>query len=269
MPKTSGKAKAHGHYGNNGLKGKPSNNKGKKRQRKEGQTKSIRRSKLDVELKKLMEDGTLQDSGSDVEENLPYEPVSAHMYRSAFIRLWCSKLLTHEVNEESALKNMLGHETETNCIFDSGEPPSCATAEHLRTKINVRGKPYTLPPVKREADRHIRPYHFWMYNSGKFSREELAKMGKGQEDQYNASHICGGSCLNHAFPESNRTNQSRKPHHEAMVEALSTGNIEAYRILRHKCEHEPRCFVNPTTRKLDQIVKQKGHDYMEALFKCL
>jgi len=203
---TRSKTKKRGHKGNNGLRGKPSNNLGKKRNEK-----LPRRSKLDMDLQK--EDKTTEDD-SDKEENLEFNPISAHMYRSKFIRLWVSKLVIHEIPEDSAISKWLGHgKAETNCIMNIGETPSCATVDHLRKNIKVKGKPYKLPPVRSETDRNIRPYHFWMDNSGRFTREQLAQMsGKQQEsakgvDSINASHTCGGTCLNHAIPEPNSLNQ--------------------------------------------------------------
>lgn len=232
--------KRRGHKGNNGGKGKPSNNKGKKRE-----TKVPRASKIDMALRGK------EDNGSDLEEDLPSIPLSIHMYRSAFIAAWCSRLITYTVEEDPRLHEILGHgPTETPCIYVRGEQPSAATAEHRRKRVLVRGSSYELPSVGREGDRHVRPYHFWMYNSGQFTRAELGTMTREGEDAIGASHVCGGSCLNHLRPEANTINQGRKPHHAALTEALEGQDIERYKAIRSSCNHNPKCFVNPGARNL-------------------
>lgn len=259
------KPKKQGHKGNNGLRGKPSNNLGKTRKQK-----LPRRSKLDMELQK--EDQTTGED-SDKEENLEFNPISAHMYRSKFIKLWVSKLVTQEIPEDSVISKLLGHgQAETNCIMNIGETPSCATVDHLRKNIKVKGKPYKLPPVRSETDRNIRPYHFWMYNSGRFTREQLAQMSGKQEesakgvDSINASHTCGGTCLNHAIPEPNSLNQGRKKHHAQMLAALENADVEKYKKLREECQHHPKCFINPGPRRYTEILKSKCPDYKNILY---
>jgi len=177
------------------------------------------------------------------------------MYRSAFIKAWCEKLGTREVFEDSIIKLLLEHNTESNCIYMEGEPPSSATADHLRTKISVKGNSYKLPPVQREADRNIRPYHYWMYNSKRWTRGQLATMGKTGEDAVGGSHVCGGSCLNHAIPEPISLNNARKKHHNKMVAALSKGNVESYLSIRKECNHVPKCFINPSARNLTKTIQ--------------
>jgi len=131
-----GQTKPRGHFGNNGLRGKPSNNKGKKRKKK-----VPRRSKLDMELS-ASNDGKAelpQEVDSDVEELLDHEPISAHMYRSAFVKTWCSKLRTTEVNEEAPMRDVLGHNPsiETNCIFAPKFQRSCGNIIFVRERIAV------------------------------------------------------------------------------------------------------------------------------------
>lgn len=257
--------KKKGHRGNNGLHGKPSNNLSKKRKEK-----LPRRSKLDMELQEKGQD-TGEDS--DKEENLEFRPISAHMYRSKFIRHWVSKLVVQEIHEDSVISMLLEHgQAETNCLMCVGETPSCATVDHLRKNIKVKGKPYQLPQVKREGDRHIRTYHFWMYNSGRFTRQQLAQMsGKQDEsasgvDSTNASHTCGGSCLNHAVPEPNSLNQARKKHHSQMLAALEKADVETYKKLRAECKHNPKCFINPGPRNLTEHLKKNCKDYENLLY---
>lgn len=258
--------KQRGHKGNNGLKGKPSNNKGHKRK-----DKVPRRSKLDMDLQKTTD---VAENDSDVEENLTFKPISAHMYRSKFIRQWVSKLMTTVIHEDPVISMVLEHgQAETACIHHVGETPSCATVDHLRKNIKVKGQPYQLPKVQREADRHIRPYHFWMYNSGRFTREQLAQMSGKQDESVvgldsvvNASHVCGGTCLNHAIPEPNSINQGRKKHHSQMLSALEKADVDRYKKLRKECNHIPKCFINPASRNLTELLKEKCPDYTAVLY---
>jgi len=253
--------KPRGHFGNNGLKGKSSNNKGRKR----GQ-KLPRRSKLDMELSATGK----EELDSDTEEDLPLHPLSIHYYRSAFIRLWCSKVGIQEIHEDSIIKAMLGHgPDETSCIFLHGEQPSCATVDHLRTKIRIKGKPSYLPPIKRESDRHVRAYHFWMYNSGRWTRNQLAVMSAEGQDAIGASHVCGGSCLNHTIPEANSLNQARKKHHAQMLAALEKGNVASYKTRRNNCNHRPKCFINPAARNLNETIRKVNErEYQQQSFVC-
>lgn len=248
----------------NYLTGKPSNNKGKKRE-----AKVPRRSVLDMEILETKEESV----DTDNEENLDHIPITAHMYRSAFIKQWCKKLVVTTIYEDPIVTDLLQHTpTETNCIRSVSEPPGCHTVDHWRTNIKVKGKPYTVPGIKRPGDRTVRDYHFWMYNSGNFTREQLATMvspknsKEDKEDSAGGSHTCGGKCLNHARPEPNKINQERKAHHKKMLEALEKGNIEAYIKVRTGCNHIPKCFINPAARGLnDIIIKANRQAYDEGL----
>lgn len=259
-----------GHKGNNGLVGKPSNNKGKQRP-----TKIPRRSVIDMEIIKTQKpesDGKEEaDENSDVEENLDHIPVTAHMYRSAFIKTWCSKLQTHIVLEDPIIQLMLEHTTETACIINIGESPTCHTVEHWRQNVKVKGKKYTVPEVKRPGDRTVRDYHFWMYNSGNFTRQQLAIMvspkniKQEKNDNSGGSHICGGTCLNHAKPESNNINQARKTHHKKLREALDKGRIDLYiKVREEDCQHSPKCFLNPGRLGLTEALKESNQDMYNA-----
>lgn len=243
------KPRKGGHLGNNGLTGKPSNNKGKKRT-----VKVQRASSIDMRTGPPTDD-------SDEEEQLNAPPITCHMYRSSFIREWLAAAGTRVVEEDNALKRLLGHtELETSCQYvAAGEPPSNATKYH-RQKIYVDGKLYRLPPITREGDRNVRGYHYYMYNCGNWSRVQLGEMSAHGDDPVGASHVCGGSCINHAIPEKNSVNQSRKPHHSRMRKALEEGDIRLYRETRDVCAHEPKCFVNPGANNLTQrlIVNNRG-----------
>lgn len=223
-----------------------------------------RRSKRDIELRR---DAPEEEDSSDVEEDLNHPPLLIHMYRSRFVASWCADLPTLEQEEDRVLLALMGHDpSETNCIYATGEPPSCATVDHRRTRIHVKGKPYVLPKISREGDRHIRPYHFWMYGFGSWTREELSVMSRKGEDPVGASHICGGTCVNHAQPEPNSVNQARKPHHQAMIKALEGGKINQYHKIREQCKHIPKCFINPKARKLDKrLIDTNLEEYKRAL----
>jgi len=234
----------------NFLTGKPSNNKGKKRV-----VKVPRRSVFDVSLQQQLSKQE-DEEDSDAEENLDHIPITAHMYRSAFVKLWCSKITAEPLLENAIVADLLGHEpsVETNCIIRIGETPTCHTVDHWRKNIKVKGKVYTVPEIKRPGDRNVRDYHFWMYNSGNFTREQLATMvspKNAKEDKGDAaggSHVCGGMCLNHARPEGNKINQERKGHHAKMMAALDKGRIDTYQQVRTSCQHMPKCFINPRAR---------------------
>lgn len=202
---------------------------------------------------KLRQNPPVEGDSSDVEEDLTHPPLSIHMYRSRFVALWCAELQTIERKEDPVLLALMGHElSETNCIYTTGELPSCATVDHRRTRITVGGKPYALSKIQREGDRHIRPYHFWMYGFGSWTRKELSVMSREGGDPIGASHVCGGGCVNHTQPEFNSVNQARKPHHQSMMEALDERNISKYRKIRGQCNHTPKCFINPGARNLDK-----------------
>jgi len=257
--------KSGGHKGNNGLKGKPSNNKGKRRE-----AKVPRRSVLDVEILASKDEA---EENSDVEEQLDHAPITAHMYRSAFIKQWCAKLKTFMVLEEGILHDLLGHDyRETACIITISEAPTCHTVDHWRKNVFVKGRRYPVPEVKRPADRTVRDYHFWMYNSGNFTRAQLAQMSspKANRDAVDAvggSHVCGGRCLNHARPEPNSINQQRKAHHTKMKAALEQNSLVAYRQIREECKHEPKCFLNPERLGLTQaLIKANQAEYDKIRF---
>jgi len=263
------------HKGNNGMKGKPSNNKGKTRK-----AKVPRRSTLDVSIqanKALSKEEEEQDS--DVEENLDHIPITAHMYRSAFVKAWCSKLLTTVVSEDSVIQTMLGHDPTENtaCIVNTSESPTCHTVDHWRKNVKVKGKAYVVPEVARPTDRTVRDYHFWMYNSGNFTRAELATMVSPKNDKADkgdsagGSHTCGGTCLNHARPEANKVNQERKAHHKKLREALEKGDIGKYKAIRtESCNHNPKCFINPGRigGLVDSLKASNAALYQDALFKA-
>jgi len=248
----------------NSLKGRPSNNKGKKRTEKKP-----RRSKLDMEIGKLVQEKVLQVVDSDEEEDLPHKPLNIHYYRSAFIKHWCSKIDAEEVHEDSIVQALLEN-TETNCLFvKGGNLPRVDTVDHLRENIKVKGNKSSLDPVRREADRNIRPYHFWMYNSGKWTRQQLATMSRAQggNDVLGASHVCGGECLNHAVPEPNSLNQQRKKHHSKMKAALEGGNVGQYIEIRKECKHEPKCFVNPQANRLTEGVRSANQEMYRQILR--
>jgi hypothetical protein len=264
--KRSASVERKGHKGNNGLKGKPSNNLGHKRA-----SKVPRRSKLDMEIKALVEAEQLTISDSDVEEELNHMPLNIHFYRSAFIKYWCSRIVTEEIHEDSIVQTLLENNS-SNCIFTKGgNLPPVATVDHLRKKIKVRGKFVSLPKIKREGDRNIRPYHLWMYNSGRWTREQLSIMERASNsagDTASASHICGGDCLNHAIPESNSLNQQRKKHHNQMKAALAKGLITEYIRIRAECNHNPKCFINPEAHRLTGIIKEVNLELYNAVLQA-
>ena len=91
-----------------------------------------------------------------------------------------------------------------------------------------------------------------------------AEKGEGR-DPFGASHICGGSCINHGYPEPNSVNQARKPHHARMVGALERGSIEGYHAVRDSCGHLPKCFINPGARGLrDRLISNNHEAYIQA-----
>jgi len=252
------------HTGDNGLTGKPSNNLGKTRA-----TKLPRRSTLDVEL--VTNSKEEEEEDSDVEENLDHIPVTAHMYRSKFIKLWCSKLQTQIVPEDQILHLMLEHGSEcTPCIINLSETPTCHTVDHWRKNVKVKGRNYTVPEVKRAGDRKVRDYHFWMYNSGNFTREQLSKMASPKNvaadkgDNFGGSHLCGGTCLNHARPEANNINQERKGHHAKLRKALENNRIDTYSTVRKNCKHQPKCFLNPGRLGLTDALKNVNSEEYKA-----
>lgn len=212
--------------------------------------------------------GHFPDDKSDQDEDLTHPPVTCHMFRSAFIKAWMGAVEIIGSEEDMAVQAMLGHTiAETSCKWAMPEHPSCATTL-LRKHITVGGKPYGLPLVKREADRNVRPYHFYMYHSDRWTREELGRMcavTKGVPDPVGASHVCGGTCINHAIPEKNSVNQERKPHHAAMKAALEIGSIRGYIEVRGKCNHEPKCFINPGAYRLTAaIIANNQAEYDQA-----
>jgi len=244
-----------GHKDNNGLLGKPSNNKGKTRE-----AKLPRRSTLDVEIAANSKEE--EEENSDLEENLDHIPVTAHMYRSSFVKQWCSKLQTQIVPEDCILHLMLEHGQEcTPCVINLSETPTCHTVDHWRKNVKVKGKNYSVPAVKRPGDRTVRDYHFWMYNSGNFTREQLSRMASPKNaaadkgDNFGGSHLCGGNCLNHARPEANNINQERKVHHKKLREALEKNQISKYVKVRENCKHQPQCFLNPGRLGLTDALK--------------
>lgn len=237
------------HKGNNGLEGKPSNNKGKKRDQSKG--KCSRKSFLDVKIEK----NELLSTGSDTFENLDHIPVTAHMYRAVFVKEWCESLNPIVIAEDPEILKKMGHDlkTEKPCARHFGEVPSCHTTKHWRKNVFVNNEQYKILEIARSADRKVRDYHFWMYYSGQFSRKELSKLTSSKNDSnykgqlFNSSHICGTICLIHGFPESNEVNQNRKSHHRKMKEALQVDGFESYKKVRENCHHEPKCFINPNS----------------------
>ena len=194
---------------------------------------------------------------SDIEEQLDHPPIGCHMYRSAFVKQWIQEVDKRLLEEDSAVQAMLGHTAkESPCIFVQGNPPSTASI-FLRKNIKVDGKPYALRDVARRGLRRVQDYHFFMYNSGRWTRKELSAMtsSKSVKNPWGASHTCGGVCLNHGIPESNTDNQSRKRCHRRMRLALESGSVEEYKRLRKECKHcNQKCFINPGTCKLTERI---------------
>lgn len=214
---------------------------------------------MDTKIVGLTED-------SDKPEELDHQPISCHMFRSQFIAAWLAEVGMNTVLEDRVHKAMLKHTAlETDCIYVEGEVPSSHTI-NVRTKIKVHGVPYHLPKVARGANRNVQPYHYYMYGSGQFSREELSRMTREKDgNPIGASHTCGGSCMNHTNPEPNTTNQARKPHHADMVTALESKTVADYLQLRATCDHEPKCFINPAARRIGASVTSNNRQLYDKI----
>jgi hypothetical protein len=232
------------HKGNNGLKGKPSNNKGKKRTRFVPRATSV-----DTHVQAMVRRSAGDD---DLPEDLPHTPVRVYMLRQPWVDYLVDHMLQsecHEVIEEPGLPAMLGHTaTEDHCIRKDTDDKLSVT-HGWRQNVTVNGQPYRVPKVRRTADRTVRGYHLYMcsYRSG-ISRAQLALMTRDEtagDDLCGASHICGGTCVNHAIVERNSVNQARKLCHGSMKQALRSEDVAAYKVLRGLCSHTPRCFINP------------------------
>jgi len=242
---THGGARARGgsHQGNNGLKGRPSNNKGKKRSEV-----VPRATTVDMHVQSMVRHA----SDDDTPEDLQHVPLIVYMLRQPWIDFIVDKMLQsecYEIIEEPGLTSLLGHTaTETQCIRKYTEDKLSVT-HGWRQHITVRGEPYRVPKVKRTADRKIRGYHLYMcsHRSG-IARQQLARMTRDDragQDLCGSSHVCGGSCVNHTIVEPNSINQSRKVCHGGMKRALEQEDVAAYKTLRRLCQHVPRCFINP------------------------
>lgn len=243
------------------------------------------------------------DADSDVDENLDHVPVLAHALRSQFINQWLLQLdqLTWSIpHQPDHIMNMvLGHLdvwSSKPCVKLGSTPPSAHTVDHLRTKLTVQGRPWTWGDIQRCGDRHIRPYHMWMYGRGPFTREQLGRMhgyqvtpsiDAGGGMQYlrylgddgqvvkqpalpdtviSASHVDGdNNCIVHPVPELMKTNNERKSHHDSMRSCLLLGNIQGYRNLRDACRHEPKCFINPYSVDTMRIAIQQTEEYQAVL----
>lgn len=243
MTHGGGRFRGGSHRGNNGLKGKPSNNKGKRRS-----TAVPRATTVDMQVQQLIRHAT----NDDIPEDVPHVPLNVYMLRQPWVDFIVDKMLQtecHEIIEEPGLTSMLGHTaTETQCIRKHTEDKLSVT-HGWRQHITVKGVPYRVPKVKRTADRTVRGYHLFMcsHRSG-IARQQLARMTRDESaghDLCNSSHVCGGSCMNHSFVEPNSINQSRKVCHGGMRSALVQEDVAAYKTLRRLCQHVPRCFINP------------------------
>ena len=241
------------HKGNNGLKGKPSNNKGKKRSVKVG-----RASAVDIAVRQQQG----QSRADDIAEDVPHVPITAYMLRQPHVEILTDNLLRTKsltIIEQPELKQLLGHTGyhETDCILAiTSDADKVSTTEGWRVNVTVSGIRYTVPEIARTADRKVRPIHLYMASSHSgISRAELALMSRAEgqgADVYNGSHVCGGRCINHGVVERNSVNQSRKMCHSAMKAALQGGKVQAYKSLRMACTHSPRCFINPLAHGIVQ-----------------
>jgi hypothetical protein len=233
------------HKGNNGLLGKPSNNKGKKRK-----VNVPRATSVDVEVL-----ARIDPSGADdLWQDLSHPPMTAYMIRLPWIEHLVDAMLahgSHAVEESPELVQFLGHTAaETNCIFQHGNnTDKVSIVKGWRQNITVTGQHYEVTKVKRNADRKVRGYHLFMCSTRSgIPRNQLAMISRDWvtgTDVYTASHVCGGFCVNHAIVELNSVNQSRKVCHRDMKEALRSAHPLSYKTVRERCRHVPRCFVNP------------------------
>jgi hypothetical protein len=242
MASAEEKRRGGSHKGNNGLKGKPSNNKGKKRARF-----VPRATTVDTQVASV-----IRGSDDDQPEDLRHTPIRAYMLRQPWVDHIVDQMLQsecHEVVEETGLPAMLGHTaSEDHCIRKYTDYKLSAT-HGWRQNVTINGHSYRVPKVRRTADRTVRGYHLYMcsYRSG-ISRVQLALMTRDEtagDDLCGASHICGGTCVNHAIVEPNSVNQARKLCHGSMKQALRSEDVAAYKVLRGLCSHHPRCFINP------------------------
>jgi len=247
MSATSSERRLGGsHKGNNGLLGKPSNNKGKKRS-----AYVPRSTAVDVEVLQSLS----PNASDDPREELEYEPMTAYMLRSPWVDYLVNKMMrrSQTVVERKEVMELLGHTTkESCCIVQVGNDADykVSVVKGWRRNVFVAGNPYHIRPVKRSADRKIRGYHLYLASArAGVPRAQLALISRDPRagsDAYTASHICGGSCVTHATVERNSVNQARKICHRRMREALKAGRITEYKVLRGQCQHQPTCFINPT-----------------------
>jgi len=238
-----GRFRGGSHKGNNGLKGKPSNNKGKKRS-----AVVPRATTVDMHVQALIRHAV----DDDTPEDLPHIPLIVYMLRQPWVDYIVDKMLQsecYEIIEAPGLTSLLGHTAaETHCIRQYTDDKLSVT-HGWRQNITVKGVAYRVPKVKRTADRKIRGYHLYMcsHRSG-IARQQLARMTRDAsagQDLCGSSHVCGGNCVNHAIVEPNSVNQSRKVCHGAMKRALEQEDVSAYKTMRRLCQHVPRCFINP------------------------
>jgi hypothetical protein len=246
MSTPSAQRRGGSHKGNNGLRGKPSNNKGIKR------TVFVPRStEVDMEVSSRLPPGGGMD---DTKENLVFEPITAYMLRSPWVEHLVSKMMrrSQTIVECKEVVGLFGHTTEeSNCIVQVGNDADykVSVVKGWRQNVFVAGVPYHIRPVKRSADRKIRGYHLYLASvRAGVPRTQLALISRDPRagtDAYTASHICGGSCITHVTIERNSVNQARKVCHRAMREAIKAGRSAEYRALRGVCQHQPTCFINP------------------------
>ena len=233
------------HKGNNGLRGKPSNNKGIKR--------SVfvpRSTEVDMEVLSRLPPG----NSDDIKEDLLFEPITAYMLRSPWIEYLVGKMMrrSQTIVESREAIELLGHTAEeSSCVVQVGNDADykVSVVKGWRQNVFVSGSSYHIRPVKRSADRKIRGYHLYLASArAGIARAQLALISRDPRagsDAYTASHVCGGSCITHVVVERNSINQARKLCHRGMREALKAGKVAEYKILRGQCQHQPTCFINP------------------------
>jgi hypothetical protein len=242
------------HKGNNGLLGRPSNNKGIKR------TVFVPRStEVDMEVLQRLPPGV----SDDTKEDLLFEPITAYMLRSPWVEHLVNKMMrrSQTIVECKEVLELLGHTTgESSCIVQVGNDADykVSVVKGWRQNVFVAGDPYHIRPVKRSADRKIRGYHLYLASArAGVPRAQLALISRDPRagsDAYTASHTCGGSCITHVTVERNSINQARKVCHRRMREAIKAGRCAEYRTLRGECQHQPACFINPKASDIDTDV---------------
>jgi len=252
MPVTSSSRGPGGsHKGNNGLLGKPSNNKGKTRS-----AYVPRSTEVDMEVLRRVSPG----ASDDAREDLTFEPITAYMLRSPWVEHFVTRMMrrSQTIAERPEVVELLGHTAqESNCVVQVGHDADnkVSVVKGWRQNVFVAGDPYRIRPVKRSADRKIRGYHLYLASARSgVPRPQLALISRDPRagtDVHTASHICGGSCITHATVERNSINQARKVCHRKMREALKAGKIAEYKRLRRECVHQPACFINPLASNID------------------